>query len=250
MSMIDKDKTKEFQEFIEYKFKNEEILVHALTTPRLANKYGIPSYEFLENLGDAVIKLIFILKLYKIGIVDPGEITKIKAVLESDNNLKKVASKIGLDKFIFKTEKQRIKGTRIPADVFEAICGALFLDSSYDLILVEQKIIDPFYGNIEQIIQNSIISDKNVLLEFLQEKYKKPISIELEYQKKGLEHDPIWVAHNPIIIDKKSKKELIKITTILNSGEFRSKKEAEKDIYKKILKFLLRKEKAENGEPK
>lgn len=246
MSTIDKNKAKKFQELIEYKFNNEQLLVQALTTPRLANKLNIPSYEFLENLGDAVLKIIFILKLHKRGIIDPGEITKVKAVLESDYALKEVANKIQLDRFIFKAEKQRVKGTRILADVFEAICGALFLDTNYNLRLVEEKIIDPFYDNIEQSIHNSIISNKNVLLEYLQEKFKTTVIIKLEYKKEGLEHDPIWIAQNPVILNKANHIELIKVPGNIESGKFKSKKEAEKDIYHKILKVLINKDQNKN----
>ncbi|MFW9826098.1 MAG: ribonuclease III domain-containing protein [Candidatus Thorarchaeota archaeon] len=239
MPAIDKNKAERFKELIEYKFNNEDLLVQALTTPRLANKLNIPSYEFLENLGDAVLKIIFILKLYKRGIIDPGEITKVKAVLESDDTLKKVANKIELERFIFKAEKQRVKGTRILADVFEAICGALFLDSDYNLRLIEEKIIDPFYDNFELIIQNSINSSKNILLEYLQEKFKTTVAIKLEYKKGGLEHEPIWVARNPVILNKTNHKELIEIPKGIESSQFKSKKEAEKEIYQKILKILV-----------
>jgi len=238
-----KEKVRKFQEFINYKFKNEQLLVQSLTTPSLSNEIGEPSYEFLETLGDAVIKIIFILKLYRMGIKDSGEITKIKATLESDNALKTVAKKINLEKFIFKTENQRLKGTRILADVFEAICGALFLDSNCDLSLVEQKIIDPFYEDLDNIIQDSMISSKNVLLELLQEKFKTNIIIKLEYEKSGFEHDPIWIARNPRILEKDSEKELIKIPRNLRSDKFSNKKDADKNLYAKILKHLKNKEK-------
>ncbi|UCD01459.1 MAG: hypothetical protein JSV23_00050 [Promethearchaeota archaeon] len=238
------EKVRKFQEFINYKFKNEQLLVQSLTTPSLSNEIGVTSYEFLETLGDAVIKIIFILKLYRIGITDSGEITKIKATLESDKALKNLAKKINLEKFIFTTESQRVKGTRILADVFEAICGALFLDSNCDLNLVEQIIIDPFYENLDNIIQDSIISSKNVLLEFLQEKFKTNIIIKLEYQKSGkFEHEPIWVARNPRILEKDSEKELIKIPRNLKSDKFSNKKDADKNLYAKILKHLKNKEK-------
>ena len=87
MLLTKKEKIRKFQEFIDYKFKNEAYLVQSLTTPRFANETGELSYEFLETLGDAVIKLIFILKIYQKGIQDPGKITKKKALFESDNAL-------------------------------------------------------------------------------------------------------------------------------------------------------------------
>jgi len=243
MYAYEKEKLQNFQEFIEYEFKEEKLLAEALTTPRLANEIGKPSYDFLETLGDAVIKIILILKLYKKGVKDSGEITKIKAKLESDNALKKIANKIGLEKYIFKTEKQIITGTHILADIFEALCGAIFLDSEYNLDLVEQKMINPFYEDLNVSIQTSIISSKNVLLEFLQEKFKINIIIELEYEKSGVEHNPIWIAKNPRILEQDSRNELVKIPKSLKSVKCNSKKMAEKDLYAKILKFLENKKK-------
>jgi len=243
MYAIEKEKLLNFQEFIGYEFNQEELLMEALTTPRLANEIGKPSYDFLEILGDAIIKIILILKLYKKGVKDSGEITKIKAILESDNALKNIANKIGLEKYIFKTEKQRIKGTRILADIFEALCGAIFLDSEYNLDVVEQKMINPFYEDLNVIIQTSIISSKNALLEFLQEKYKTNIMIELEYEKSGIEHNPIWIAKKARILEQNSRKELVKIPGSLKSVKCNSKKMADKDLYAKILKFLENKKK-------
>ena len=100
-------KVRKFQELIGYKFQNEELLIQSLTTPRFANESEkeLDSYEFLEILGDAVIKIIFILKLYENGIKDPGDITKIKANLESDTALKEIANKLKLDMFIFNAKK-------------------------------------------------------------------------------------------------------------------------------------------------
>jgi len=239
---VEKEKLRKFQDSINYEFKNEKLLVQALTTPSFANETGVDSYDYLETLGDAVIKIIFILKLYRKGIKNSGEITNIKASLESDDALKKVAQKINIEDYIFKTENQKIKDTRIPADVFEAICGAIFLDSDYNLKLVEQKVIDPFYDNITAIMQNSFISSKNVLLEFLQERFKTSIVIKLEYSKSGLEHDPIWIAKNPKIFEKTKQIELIKLPKKLKSSKFRNKKDAEKDIYAKILKYIEQKE--------
>ncbi|MFX1569705.1 MAG: ribonuclease III domain-containing protein [Promethearchaeota archaeon] len=238
MHASEKEKTQDFQEFVKYKFKNEELLVEALTTPLLANEIGKPSYEFLETLGDAVIKVVLVLKLYKKGVRDPGEITKIKAALESDNALKNFANKMNLEKYILKTEKQKVKDTSILADVFEALCGALFLDTGYNLDLVEKKMIKPFYEDLDLIIQKPMISSKNELLEFLQRKFKANIVIQLEYEKRGKEHNLIWIAKNPRVLEQTSQKELIKLPKNLKSAKCNSKKKADKDIYAKILKFL------------
>ena len=237
-----KQKVRKFQDFIGYSFKDEDLLTQSLTTPRLGNEMGTPNYEFLETLGDAVIKIIFILKLYNFGIRDPGEITKIKASLESDKALRNVANKMNLQDFIFKTEKQKLKGTRILADVFEAICGAMFFDSNYDFQLVEEKMINPFYGNIDLTIENARLDKKNELLEFLQEKLKTSIIIKLEYEKSGYEHNPSWIAKNPQITEKFTKEILIKLPKEIKSKEFGNKKDAERDVYLKILNYLKKNE--------
>ncbi|MFX1317467.1 MAG: ribonuclease III domain-containing protein, partial [Promethearchaeota archaeon] len=201
-----------------------------------------PNYEFFETLGDAVIKIIFILKLYRRGIKDPGKITKVKASFESDKTLKKVANKMNLHEYILKSDKQRVKGTRILADAFEAICGAIFLDSNNNLNIVEQKIIDPFYDLLDINNENLKPYRKNELLEFLQEKYKIPINIKLEYEKSGFDHDPIWLAKNPKIFDKQNQKKLVEISKNLKSGKFKNKKDAETDLYFKILEYLKKEE--------
>ena len=236
-----KERITKFQDFIGYKFTNEQLLEEALTTPGLGNELGKPDYEFLETLGDAVIKIIFILKLYHHGIKDPGDITKIKASLESDKTLRKVASRMNLENFIFKSENQTVKGTRILADVFEAICGALFLDSNHSTKLVEEKMIDPFYEDFEQSNIDPLLDKKNELLEFLQEKFKTSIIIKLDYIKSGFEHDPRWIARKPQIRERFTKNLLIKLPKDITSKEYSNKKDAERDIYLQIFNYLTKK---------
>jgi len=238
MLSIKKEKIDKFQEYIDYYFNNEDLLAQALTTPALGNEIGELNYEFLEILGDAIIKIVFILKLSQKGIKDPGRITKIKAVLESDKNLIRIAKQINLEEFLFKTERQQVKGTRILADVFEAICGAMFLDSNQNLNIVEDKMINPFLKNLDSIIENSTINNKSRLLEYLQERFKTRIMIKLGYEKGGFDHDPIWIAKKPQIIDKLSEKILIDLPAETKSREFGNKREAEMDIYLKILNYL------------
>ena len=235
---VQRDKLEEFQELIEYEFKNEELLIQSLTTPQLGNELGKPHYDFLETLGDAVIKIIFILKLSALGLKDPGTITKRKAKLESDNNLIEIANKLGLAGYIYKAANQNIKNTRVLADVFESICGGIFLDSNWNLSIVKKKMIDPFFRDLDIVASNSIISSKNALLEYLQKKYKTNITIKLEYEKSGPENNLIWIAKNPKFYINEDAIKLNNIPNSLKSNRVKSKQEAEKDIYFKILKNL------------
>ncbi|MFX1324586.1 MAG: hypothetical protein ACFE8N_06500, partial [Promethearchaeota archaeon] len=128
--------------------------------------------------------------------------------------------------------------TRVLADVFESICGAIFLDSNNNLSVVREKMIDPFYDDFDSINQTSLLLKKNELLEFLQDKFKTSILVKLDYDNSGLDHNPNWIAKNPRIIERKTQKEIVKLPSNLRSSGYRRKKDADKDIYFKILNLL------------
>ena len=45
----------------------------------------------------------------------------------------------------------------------------------------------------------------------MQEKFKTSIFIKLDFEKKGLEHDPIWIAKNPQILEKSTHQKLLEL---------------------------------------
>ncbi|MFX1257837.1 MAG: ribonuclease III domain-containing protein [Promethearchaeota archaeon] len=232
-----KKKLEEFQQFINYKFKNEDLLRQALTTPRLGNESGKSHYEILETLGDPVLKLILSLKIYNEREKDPGGLTKKKQMIENDNTLNEIGDKyFNLKKYIIKSIDQKIEGTTILADIIEAICGALYLDSEFNIFIVEEKIVDKFYNDSDSIIKDSTIFQKNYLLEFLQKIYKITPKIDIEYKKTGPDHNLKWIAKHPKILNLN-----INLPRDMKSEPFRSKKEAEQDLYLKILHYLKEK---------
>ena len=236
MDSIVKDQMKELQEILDYRFENEELLREALTTPQLANELKVNDYDFLETLGDSIIKVIFIIKLYHDGIKTPGKITKIKQRLENDETLSKIAeNEIQLHRFVLKSKKQQIKGTKILADVFEAICGAIFLDSGYNIKVIEEKIINRYFSNFNAIIKDSNIFQKNQLIEYLQKQYRVTPRIECNYENRGKDHEPKWVAKNPKIYPESL---FIEIPDNFKSKSSKSIQDAEQDLYKKIFYFL------------
>lgn len=237
MDKVTLDLLDQFQDFINYRFNKSEMLLQALTTPQFANEKSLLHYQILETLGDAVIKLILSLKLYNKGEVDPGRLTIIKAHLEDNQTFQKVATEMELWKYIFSSNKQRVKDTSILADVFEAICGAIFIDSGNNLQVVEKIIIDRFITDWESLIKESPHLYKNQLLEYLQNKFKITPTIVCDFEKLGPDNDARWIAKNPKIIDN-NKKELITVPNSLKSDKLKSKQDAEKNISLKILKYL------------
>lgn len=239
--MSEENRIDKIQNKIGYNFENTELLRQALTTPQFGYEHNEKDYEILETIGDSVIKIILILKNYKKGKRSPGEITKLKQQLENNDVFKRIAQKyFKLEKYIYKTQSQPIKGTKILADVFEALCGALFLDSQEDLQVVEHIIIDKFYSDWSEIVKNSSVWNKNILLELLQSKFKETPRIETDFQALGPDNDLIWIARNPRIYNKNDKL-LVEITSHINhleSKKSRSKKEAEKNLYYQMFQKL------------
>lgn len=230
-------KLKEFQKFINYEFNDSTLLLQALTTPQYGNESGLPNYEILETLGDAVIKLIFSLKLYNKGATNPEELTKIKQSLESNQTFITIATKIKLWKYILASRNQEVKDTSILADVLESICGAMYLDSNYNLKIIEKTIIERFFDDWNMYLEQSLNLSKNELLEFIQNKFKLTPIITYEYESNGPQHKLQWIAKSPKILDQNIK-ELIRLPDNLKSEEFSTKKDAEKDLSIKILKYL------------
>jgi ribonuclease-3 len=237
MDKITEDKLNRFQDLISYQFKNPKILLQALTTPRYGNENKLPHYDILETLGDAVIKLILSLKLYNKGEDDPGNLTKIKLRLEDNRTFSKVADEMELWRYLIASNKQKIEGTSILAEVFEAICGAIYIDSGNNLKIVEQTMIDKHFYDWDSMIKDSPHLYKNQLLEYLQNIYKITPELKVEYEKLGPDNDSRWVVKNPKILDQ-NHNIIIELPTTLRSEEFRRIKDAEKDLSLKILKYL------------
>jgi len=231
----------EIQHKIDYNFNDKTLIKQALTTPQLANQLNVRDYNSLEILGDAVIKLILVLKLFKKPdeeIRNQGEITKIKQQLENDVTLSRIAKDyFDLDKYIFKAHKQVIEGTRILADAFEAISGAIFLDSGLNIKIVEEKIVNRFYNDLDKIIQETSILNKNELLEYIQKKHRVTPVIKVKFINKGPDHAPIWIARNPIILDQQNNI-LVPLKKSIKSKECKNKREAEQELYLKMLEYL------------
>ncbi len=231
------DKILCFQEWIGYEFHDDKLLKAALTTPKLGNIMSLPHYEPLEFLGDPVLKLILSLKLYEENFRDPGELTKKKQQIENDKILSKVArSCFQLQDFIFTTPDEDLENSTILADILEAICGAIFLDSNYNLRIVEEKIVNKFYNTLHKVIKESPIFNKNILLEYLQKILRFTPRIEFEFEKTGPDHALRWRAKHPRILDPEGN--VIKYFPNLISPYFKSKKEAEFDLSSKILELL------------
>jgi len=136
-----------------YKFRNPLLLAEALTHPSLAYESQKAHFDNqrLEFLGDAVLQLALTEHLFRMFPDFPeGRMTKLRAQLVSRQALAQFASSLELGKYLLLGKGEEASGGRkrssTLADAFEALVGAIYLDSGYtsarDLVLhlFEQEI--------------------------------------------------------------------------------------------------------------
>ena len=126
---------KELIKKIGYEFKDESLLIRALTHSSYANESGgkFESNERLEFLGDSVLGFITAEFFFaREQDLPEGELTKLRAAAVCEKSLSAFANRIGLGKHLLlgKGEKNS-KGNERPsilADAFEALIAAIYLD--------------------------------------------------------------------------------------------------------------------------
>jgi ribonuclease III len=126
-----------FQERIGLRFRDQDLLQQALTHRSFLGSGGgdlALSNERIEFLGDAVLELTVIEFLFAAFPHDrEGNLTKKKGLLVSREVLAQCAERMGLGDFVLLSDAEREAGgsgrSSILSDTFEAVIGAVYLDS-------------------------------------------------------------------------------------------------------------------------
>ena len=159
--MFDLKRIKEFQDRFAIRFKNQDLLITALTHSSFINDFyqdndvGLESNETLEFLGDAVIGMIVSKLLYDIFPKwEEGSLTKAKASIVSGSNLAKLSNQLELSQYIYMGKGEEKSGGRTRssnlANAFESLIGALFIDQGYDVCFrIIEKTIDEDLKSLE-----------------------------------------------------------------------------------------------------
>ena len=158
-------------------FKNKELLTQAFAHRSYLNEnpdFGLEHNERLEFLGDAVMELIVTENLYKkYPEKAEGELTNWRASLVNAKMLTSVAEELGFNDFLLlsrgETKETGKARAYILANTFEALVGALYLDSGYD---ITAKFLKKYLlVNLSEIIKNGSYRDsKSHFQEEAQEK--------------------------------------------------------------------------------
>ena len=218
-----RDKILKFEKKLKLKFRNKSLLLSALTH-KSADQNN--NNEKLEFLGDRVIGLVLSKRLYELypdeteGILD-----KRFAKLVNKETCCSIGWSMGIQSFIILGDsKKKItnKDQKILSDACEAVIGAIFLDKGYDFV---KKIILIFWKIELKKSDVTILDSKTKLQEYSLKLYKKlPVYKFLSF--KGPRHKPIF----RISVSIEGSKEY--------AGEGNSKKQAEQDSAKNLLKGI------------
>jgi ribonuclease-3 len=153
---------------VDYRFTDEQLLVEALTH----RSRGANNYERLEFLGDSVLNLVVTARLYEMKPdAQEGDLSRMRSRLVRGVTLSDIAAGIGLGQQLILGEGELKSGgyrrASILADAFEALLGAIFLDSDY--ASCRKVILDFFDPLIARLPDVEELKDaKTLLQEWLQ----------------------------------------------------------------------------------
>lgn len=187
--MKNQENIKNVEEIIGYKFKNQKLLLKALTHSSFSNEHKVESNERLEFLGDAVIEFIITERLYLEFKEKEGDLSKIRAMLVSEKPLAEAIDELGLEKYLLKgigESKNTVSSKAVKCDMFEAIAGAIYLDGGIENVKT-------FFNNaigdkIMNIKLNGFVDDPKTKLQEL----LKQAKIVYQTTKSGLDHQPTF----------------------------------------------------------
>jgi len=179
------------QKNLSYQFSDIELLNKALTH-RSVSKHN---NERLEFLGDSVLGSIISEELYsRHSSIDEGQLSRLRSHLVRGNTLANLAKKLNISENLRLGQGELKSGgfrrESILADTFEAILGAIFLDSDY--LTVKKVVLNLFSDLLNEVRSEDSLKDfKTQLQELLQKKGYDLPKYEL-LQTKGKDHNAVF----------------------------------------------------------
>ena len=221
---------KGFQETIGYQFKDEGLLMTALTHRSSLNDPTIKeSYERLEFLGDAILEmLISSFLFYKYPDKMEGYLTAARSAIVRTETLSQIAKTINLGSFIRLSKGEEATGGRnnpsTLEDVVESLIGAIYQDGGLEEAKkFFEKFIIPQADTI--VSENKLKDAKSALQEIVQSRgLTTPVYQILK--ELGPDHDKTF--ETAVIVDNRQ----------VSTGIGKSKQEAEQKAAQKALELI------------
>lgn len=220
---------KAFEKNLGYSFKDERLLMTALTHTSYAHEMGVESYERLEFLGDAILQMLTSRYIYNNYPDFPeGKMSRMRANIVCETTLFHIAEKLMVGEYARLGKGEEMSGGRhrasILADMVEAILAAIYIDGGLERA---QAVIFDAYGHIIEAAAKGLLNcDYKTAL---QEELQKAGSVVIEYllvKEEGPAHAKLFT----MAVSMNNK--------ILGSGSGRTKQEAQQMAAKNALEVL------------
>jgi len=181
-------------EALGYTFKDIALLETALTHPSAPRAGGgMPDYQRLEFLGDAVLELCVSRMLFdRFPDAKEGALTTMRASLVKKGTLSRVAKTLRLGDYIDMSPCDRDYGASssdsVLCDVFEAVLAAIYLDGG---IVKANAFVKRSLKGIDPEEEASAGNSKSALQEFLQSRGQATPKYHM-IEVKGHPHAPLF----------------------------------------------------------
>ncbi len=219
---------KELQKKMGYTFKNEGLLMRALSHSSYVNEnhFAGESNERLEFLGDSVLGLITAQNFYMNYTKLPeGELTKLRAATVCEKSLAGFAEELELGKYLLLGKGEVLTGGRerpsIQADAFEAIIAAIYLDGGMD---EARKFVLKYID--EAIRKHQSFKDYKTMLQEIVQRNPGEIVEYVLSGETGPDHD------------KRFEVEVHLNSNVIGRGIGKSKKRAEQEAAREALELM------------
>ncbi len=218
-----------FEKKIGYSFKDKRLLETAFTHRSYLNENrasGREHNERMEFLGDAVLELVITEFLYaKYPEKSEGDLTAYRAALVNTQSIAEAATKLGMNEYLLlsRGESRDMGRARliILANAFEAMIGALYLDSGYGA--ARDFIGNQLFHKTDDVVANRLWQDaKSKLQEISQDLLGFTPTYEMVNQS-GPDHDKKFLVAAHLGAER------------VATGEGKSKQEAEQAAAEKAL---------------
>ena len=227
----------ELESKLGYKFKDRSYLKTALTHSSYSNelklkKVSVECNERLEFLGDSVLSITAADYLFRTYSDYPeGELTRRRAVIVCRDALSSYAKELSLGDYLYLgngEEKNHARERKsLLENTFEAVLGAIYLDSGIDGMKIIARLVIPFFEKELEAWENGkIVKDyKTELQQMIQQSGVDTLTY-VTVGESGPDHEKIFSV------------EARMNSNIIGRGKGYSKREAEQNAAKEALELF------------
>jgi len=174
--------------------------------------------------------------------LDEGKMTFLKAELENNQRLAEYGETIGLRNYIRASEERENISPKVIADVFEAVCGAIYWDGRGSHGMAEVEKFLRTFGIFEQMKEKMSTAEdflpvRNQFENMFRELNRGNPDIKFTYESQGAAHQKQWRIKACAIKDPQTG-EYIELHGVRSERWFGSKKDAETDAVEQAYKYM------------